>query len=74
MMKPPWIYVFDPVEGFFLAVTMLLNFNKNKKNLQHDKKAERVKKKKMTDTWKNNVKIRRINMFRWRGLRGSSRI
>ena len=49
-MKPPWIYVFDPVEGFFfLAVTMLLNFN-NKKNLQHDKKAERVKKKKMTDT------------------------
>lgn len=35
---------------FFLAVTMLLNFNKNKKNLQHDKKAERVKKKKMTDT------------------------
>lgn len=32
MMKPPWIYVFDPVEGFFfLAVTMLLNFNKNKK-------------------------------------------
>lgn len=50
MMKPPWIYVFDPVEGFFfLAATMLLNFNKNKK-IYSTTKAERVKKKKMTDT------------------------